>query len=170
MTLKLFGAILIVVSCGSIGFLMTAAHRKEVNSLEQLVSILDYFMCILQHHMLPLAEICRSVDSKFTGSICKVFLLLAEELDSQVAPSAQICMEVALSKSKDIPVRTYNVLQKLGKSLGDFGLEGQLKGINAVQSECKEILKNCTKNQDCRLRSYQTLAICAGIAVAILFV
>ena len=67
MTLKLFGAILIVVSCGSIGFLMTAAHRKEVNSLEQLVSILDYFMCILQHHMLPLAEICRSVDSKFTG-------------------------------------------------------------------------------------------------------
>lgn len=168
--LKLFGALLIIAGCSSFGILMTAAHRKEVNSLEQLVCILEYIKCSLQHHMLPLAEICRNINSKFTGNVRKAFLLLADELDNQVAPSVQICMEVALSKSKDIPKRTYDILISLGKRLGDFGLEGQLKGIETIHSECEEILRSCTKNQDSRLRTYQTLAICAGVAVAILFI
>lgn len=170
MILELFGALLIIVGCGSFGFLMTVAHRKEVNSLKQLVCILEYMKCSLQHQMLPLADICRNVNSKFTGNISKVFLLLAEELDNQVAPSVEICMVAALNKCNDIPNRTYGVLVTLGKRLGDFGLEGQLRGIDTVHAECRDILKSCTKDQDSRLRAYQTFSICVGVAVAILIV
>lgn len=167
---KLIGALLIIASCGSVGFLLVATHRKEVNALEQLIRILEYLECSLQHRMLPLAELFKEIDRKFTGNVRKVFSLLAEELDNQIAPNVQTCMDAALSRSKDIPKLTYGALITLGKSLGDFDLDGQLKGIAAVHAECEEKLKSYTNNQDSRLRTYQTLAICAGLAIAILFV
>lgn len=170
MTLKLFGAILIIAGCGSFGFLMAAAHRKEANTLSQLISVLEYMENILQYHMLPLPDICRQIDSNCSGNIRRVFMLLAEELDRQIAPNVQNCMDAALSKSKDIPKLTYDALISLGSSLGHFGLEGQLKGIAAVRADCEDKLKMYTENQEMRLRTYQTLALCAGAAIAILFI
>jgi stage III sporulation protein AB len=58
----------------------------------------------------------------------------------------------------------------LGQSLGRFDLEGQLKGIEMTKSETQRILQEYTDNQDSRIRCYQTLSICAGAAVAILFI
>lgn len=170
MTIKLFGALLIIAGCGSIGFLMAAAHRKEANTLCQLISVLEYMECALQYHLLPLPDICRQIDKNCSGSIRKVFTLLADELDSQIAPNVQNCMDAALSKSKDIPKLTYDALTSLGGSLGHFGLDGQLKGIAAVRGDCEEKLKKYTENQETRLRTYQTLALCAGAAIAILFI
>lgn len=167
---KLFGALLIIAGCGSFGFILVAAHRTEVKTLTLLISILEYMECSLQQHMLPLAEICREIDRKFSGKIRRIFASLADELDSQIAPNVQTCMDVVLFKSRDIPKLTYDALVSLGKNLGEFGLDGQLRGLAAVRAECNEKLKGYTKNQDSRLRTYQTLAICAGVAVAILIV
>lgn len=63
---------------------------------------------------------------------------------------------------------TKRLLLVLGRTLGRFDLEGQLKGIDGISREAAAELDRLTKNQDARLRSYQTLGLCAGAALAIL--
>ena len=54
--------------------------------------------------------------------------------------------------------------------IGRFDLEGQLQGLESVRVYCRDQLDNLAKDRDVRLRSYQTLGLCAGAALAILFV
>jgi hypothetical protein len=53
--------------------------------------------------------------------------------------------------------------------LGIFDLPGQLKGLEEAQQVCQRALEQLEKGQAARLRSYQTLALCAGAALTILF-
>ena len=61
------------------------------------------------------------------------------------------------------------LLRQLGKTLGRFDLEGQLQGLQAVCAACLEARDSLQKDRDTRLRSYRTLGLCAGAALAILF-
>lgn len=161
---------MVVVGCGGLGFLIAAAHRREVKTLRQLISALDYMECELQYRMTSLPELCRQAAQMLCGPLKTVFSSLAAELDNQISPNVERCMQAVLYHAKDLPKLTAEALSKLGSSLGHFDLEGQLKGLEAVRSESRRILDNYSKNQDVRLRSYQTLGICAGAAIAILFI
>lgn len=170
MPVKLLGVLLVVASCGGVGFQIAANHRREESALRQLVGILDYMECELQYHLTALPQLCRQVAKEFTGVPAMVFLDLALEMESQVSPDIGCCMAVSLEKFKKIPVLTRNALEALGKSIGRFDLEGQLKGLDAVRQDCRRHLRELGDNRENRLRSYQTLGLCAGAALAILFV
>lgn len=169
MSIKLIGAVLIIAGCGGVGFSMAAAHRREENALRQLAAALDYMGCELQYHLLPLPELCRQVAGTCTGPVRQVMDTLAEELESQIAPDAAACMTAALAKTPKLTHRLRKNLAELGVSLGRFDLPGQLKGLEAARVSCRRDLEELTKDRDVRLRSYQTLGLCAGCALAILF-
>lgn len=169
MTYKLLGALLIISGCGIIGHLRVKSHKNEVAALKKLIAILEYMSCMLEYQPIPLPEIFRQIDKQFIGND-HVFSHLADELDSQISPDIQRCMRVVLSKIRDIPKLTLDALLMLGDNLGHFDLAGQLKGIHAVRMECEEKLKKITDNQEARLRTYQTLSLCAGAAIAIIFI
>jgi hypothetical protein len=57
----------------------------------------------------------------------------------------------------------------MGTSLGCFGLEEQLTGLDALLAEGDTLRQQLEHNRSQRLRGYQTLALCAGAALAILF-
>ena len=169
MSYKWIGAILVIAGCGGFGFSMAASHKREEKQLRQLIGILQYMECELQYRLTPLPELCRQTGKEASGMLRDVFLNLARELDWQVSPDACICMTAALKRSRDIPSRLRKLLLQLGHSLGRFDLSGQLRGLQAVQAACEEELKKLGKDRDSRLRSYQTLGLCAGAALAILF-
>ena len=169
MSMKLIGAILIIAGCGGVGFSMAAAHRREENALRQLISALDFMGCELQYRLTPLPELCRCAASESAGCVRQVMDTLATELENQIAPDAASCMNAALAKNAKLPQRIHKCLTLLGTSLGRFDLPGQLKGLEAARQMCRRNLDELTKNRDNRLRSYQTLGLCAGSALAILF-
>lgn len=170
MSIRIAGAILVIVGCGSFGFLIAAAHRREETILRQLLTALDYMQCELQYRLTPLPELCRQVAAGYSGAVRSVFFLLATELEDQISPDVERCMEHVLSKLKDLPKLTREAMELLGRSLGRFDLDGQLKGLEAVRQECRRNLEALAQNRDVRLRSYQTLGLCAGAALAILFI
>lgn len=170
MTYKWIGAILIVVSCGGFGFSVAAAHLLEEKTLRQLISTLDLMECELQYRLTPLPDLCRLAGNDAVGCIRTVFLSLAKELEAQISPDVSSCMNAVLSTSGEIPKYTREALELLGRSLGRFDLAGQLKGLEAVRTACRRQLEALTTNKEPRLRSYQTLGICAGAALAILFI
>lgn len=169
MTIKLIGAALIIVGCGGVGFKIAANHLREERIMRQLISVLEYMECELQYRLTPLPELCRQAAKQCKGILSDVFLALTEELEDQISPDVERCMSAGLSNFKDIPVKTLGLLELLGRSLGRFDLNGQLRGLESVRQECSRLLQELSNNKDVRIRSYQTLAICAGAALAILF-
>lgn len=170
MILKLIGAVFVVAGCGGIGFHIAANHRFEEKNLRQLIGILDYMECELQYRLTPLPELCRQASKEFSGLLGRVFWELSVEMDAQISPDLEMCMSVAVEKVIKLSPIAREELLFLGKSVGRFDIDGQLKGLEAVRQDCRRRLEALSCNRDTRLRSYQTLGLCAGAALAILFV
>jgi len=169
MSIKYIGAILIFASCGAIGFLMAANYRREERCLSELIRLLENMQCELEYRLTPLPQICANAAQEATGCLGKVFNLLSKELENQVAPDAATCMLAALSAVKDVPTKVQKALIALGNSFGKYDLEGQMNEISAVKQQSTIQLEQMRDNRDVRLRSYQTLGLCVGAGLAILF-
>lgn len=167
---KWIGAILIVASCSGCGFAIAAGKRREERLLFQLMEVLQFMEADLRFRLTPLPELCRMAAGEEKGILHTVFLNLYRELSCQKLPDAGSCMYAALRRSGEIPARVRRLLVQLGHTLGRFDLPGQLQGIQAVRKRCEESLASIQKNRDDRLRSYQTLGICAGAALAIILI
>lgn len=168
MSLKLIGAIIIIISCGGVGFSMASAHRQEEAALRQLINALDIMSCELQQRLQPLPQLCRIAAKECKGNLARLFYSLGLELERQIAPDAAICMEAAISSVPKLPPMTRSYMEQLGNSLGRFDMDGQLNGLHFIQIQCQNALENLSQNRDSRLRGYQTLGLCAGAALAIL--
>ena len=97
-------------------------------------------------------------------------IALAEELDAQISPNAAFCMASVLDRSGSIEPIIYTTMMELGNQLGLFDLPGQIRGLEQCRAHCASKLKEMNWDKTSRLRSYQTLGLCAGAAIAILFV
>lgn len=170
MMLKWIGAALIIIGCGGFGFSLAAVHRREEKSLQLMISGLDFMQCELQYHLTPLPDLCRQTARQLSGSVQALFLNLAKELEDQIRPDAAHCMMAALYKTEDLPRHCQEAAQNLGKTMGKFDLEGQLTGLETVRNQCRGWLDELTNGREVRLRNYQTLGLCAGAALVILFI
>ena len=169
MTTKWIGAAFILISCGGFGLGIAAGCRRRERLLRQLLMVLEALESELQYHLTPLPELARKAAGDCGGTLRDVFLNLARELDWQEKPDAVSCMRCAMDKCHDLPICVRRPLAQLGQTLGRFDLEGQLKGLKGVQEACRRELGKLENNRDERLRSYQTLGLCAGAALVILF-
>lgn len=167
---KWIGAILIILSCSGCGFSIAAGKRREEKLICQLMGILRFMEADLQYRLTPMPELCRIVSEESNGLLRTVFLNLYRELSDQKMPDAGSCMQAAIRRSGEIPTRIRRMLVQLGHTLGRFDLSGQIQGIQAVHKRCEDSLSAIRKNRDERLRSYQTLGVCAGMALAIILI
>lgn len=170
MSIKLLGAVFIIVGCGAFGFMVAATHRKESASLRSFLVALDVMECELQYQLTPLPTLCQHAGESVNNCVRSMLLALSAELEAQVSQDVDKCVQAVLCQVRDVPKLTAKAFAFMGQSLGKFDLDGQLKGIAMVRQECSRMLEEHTSNQDNRLRCYQTLGICAGAAMAILFV
>lgn len=170
MTVKICGAIFVILACSGFGFSLGAAYLKEVRALRNLIKAVNYMKSELQYRYTALPDLCTHAAQATDGCIRKFFLLLVSELESQVCPNTEQCVLNALAHQQDLPSHAREVVEQLGKTLGAFGLSGQLDGLLQIHTTCEEKLASLTRHQDIRVRSYQTLGVCAGAALAILLV
>lgn len=134
----------------------------------QLLQVLQFMESELQYRMTPLPELCQMSAGQCSGVLRQVFHGTYRELNSQKLPDAGSCMAAALRSSGELPASVRHLLAQLGQSLGRFDLEGQIRGIRSVAVRGRDQLQMLCQNRQERLRSYQTLGICAGAGLAIL--
>ena len=170
MNMKWIGAICVVLSCGGFGWYISSLHQKEERLIRQLLSALDYMECELQYRLTPLPDLCRQAAQQCGKDLETLLQRFAEELESQISPDVGCCMRCALETFKPIPLKTQELLQRLGNSLGRFDLDGQVKGLESLRGGCRKELKSLEQNRERNLRTYQTLGLCAGAALAIILI
>ena len=166
--IRMIGACCLVTGSGGFGFAMAAANRREEQQLRLLLRSLEYMSCELSYRQTPLPVLCRGAALGESGLVPSFFLELARELEKGEAPDVQVCVYEVLRRlepSKELR----RLLQELGATLGRFDLPGQLRGLEGSIRFTEEALRRLQDGADGRRRSYQTLGLCAGAALAILF-
>lgn len=168
--MKWIGAAIVLIVCSGFGASCAARYKLEEKNLKALIAVLDYMECELQYRLTPLPELCRLVAGDGVGTIYDIFRHLAQELELQLSPDVSGCMRAAVSKSHNLPEISKKMLLELGQSMGRFDLPGQLQSLESARRSCRQELDRLAQNREVRLRSYQTLGICAGTALVILFI
>ena len=168
--IKLLGGVLIVLSCAGLGFQIAGSYYVERQLLAQWISALDFMQCELQYRMTSLPEICRQAAGNGSGEIKTLLYCLAQELDQQLLPDVRGCVEIAVKSVGDLPKSVRECVEELGRTLGRFDTDGQVRQLEAARLNSRKRLENLEKGAQERLRAYQTLGICGGAAIAILLV
>lgn len=170
MMYKVIGSILVVAACGGFGLSISASHKRSVRLLNSLIAGIGYMRCELQYRCTALPELCSKAGVMLPDTIGCFFKNLSSELEAQICPDTKSCVISAISKTRELPTSVRNCIITMSDTLGCFDLEGQLEGLAQAEHQAQCELQNLTFDLDKRLRSYQTLSLCAGAALAILLV
>jgi hypothetical protein len=92
----------------------------------------------------------------------------ADELEQQLLPNPEICMNVAISRCKKLPAYAVDHLQRFGFSLGKLDLESQIYALEELEASFNRDLEQLCAGMDIRNRNYRTISLCAGAALVIL--
>ena len=170
MNFKVFGVFLIITGCGGIGCAMSKQYRNRIRFIKNLISVIEYMVCELRYRVTVLPQLCRQAGQLHGGTLQKIMLSLSDLLDKQCSSDAYGCMQIVLEELVPVDSWYQNILLDFSRNLGRFDIDGQLTGLENTRENLTLILDSLLINSDVRLRSYQTLGLCAGAAIAILLV
>lgn len=170
MNVKILGAVVIIITCGGIGFHMSKIYSLQEQQLDELIQAFEYIKCELQYRLTPLAVQFQQCSTITSGSISAFFSLMTSELEAQISPNAKYCLTAALNRSTGLTSAAVQVLSYFGKTLGAFDFQGQLSCVNQTIVFSQEILNRLKHNHTAKTRNYQTLGLCTGAALVVLFI
>ena len=135
--------------------------------LRKLIAAIQEMEWELKYRMTELPELCCIAGNAAAGSIREVFLEMSEKLERREVTDLSAAFLSVLNQ-KEMPRRVRKNMRQMAQHLGRFDLDGQLQGLEAVRQQCRKDLQEMESDSIQRLRSYQTLALCAGIGLAII--
>lgn len=167
--IRLLGAAFLMAGCGGFAFSLAVAYRREAGMLRKLINVLQEMEWELKFRMTQLPELCRIAGDAAGGILRDIFGEFSLRLDRQEVMDISGCFNAIIGR-RELPRSVRKNLKQLGAVLGRYDLEGQLQGLEMIRHQCRNDLKKLEENSVQRLRSYQTLALCAGAALVILFI
>ena len=167
---KIIGAVMIMTGCGIFGFWVSARHRREIRLLKQFIWSLDYMVCQLNCYLTPLPDLFRQTAQQQNGVLANLYSRIADELDMQIIPEVSCCIKSVLEQTNNLPESICEGFTLLGNTSGHFDLDGQLKLLATIRIDCQTKLDKISDGAEARMRCYQTLGLCMGAALAIIFV
>ena len=170
MSLKILGAILVLIASAGLGMKMSISYIKQERQLDELIQALSYVKCELPYRLTPLPAQFDNCGNMTSGAMQILFRNAKEELDSQISPNAKCCLLAAIDKTQELMPAARQALERFAQTLGQFDVDGQLLGITETIVFCEEQLQKLKNDHPNRIRNYQTLGLCAGAAIVILFV
>lgn len=170
MSIKIAGAILILISSAAIGFIISAYRRYEIHLLKDLLFSINYIKCELSYKCTALPDLFTNAANITGGTISKLLSDIALGLERKIASDSEKVVLTILKDYPDIPESIKYTIIDFSKTLGNFGLEGQLEELSVLQSHCAQLLDRKAKDREKYVRCYETLGICCGAALVILLI
>ena len=168
--MRMAGIVLIVLSAGTMGFRIAHSLRKRCRLLRQLLSALQLLKQEIGCCATPLPQAFALMAVSSDGSLEKLFSAMAREMDKNRWTTPLAAMRKALTLVPELPEGdpAAQILLELAARLGKYDLESQLQGIDLAALRLGEELGRAEQERSTKSKTYQTLGICTGLAVAIL--
>lgn len=168
--LKLIGMILVVASSSAVGFGFAANIRAQSRQLGALLSALAYMKNEISYRLTPLPELFYLLGKSSPAPIGSLFSSCAQALMQNPSASVQGVVRSALSQTPQLAItqQTRQTLLELALSLGKFDAAGAASALELAQTRLRQELMVLDSHRRERCRSYQTIGVCAGLALAVI--
>lgn len=168
--LKLLGSFLVVLAAGSVGFGFAAAVRAQAVQLQRLIAALEYMKSEIAFRLTPLPELFRLLGSAQDEPVGSFFARCASELLHEPGAGIQTVFHHALRQTQKLalPQSARRTLLELSVSLGKFDAQGQINALSLASERLRQQLATLEAGRKERCRSYETIGICAGLALAVI--
>ena len=168
MYIRWIGAALIISGCGYFGFSMAGNYKKQQFEINQLHIALSYMLRELSCRHTDLPKLFMDASNQIEGAVCQVLSDVAKRLLENQAEEASVCFAEAIYDKPKLQPQTQQLLREIGTDIGKFDLEGQISSLQRSCDQCQLLMTKLSDEREMRTRNYQTLSLCAGVALAIL--
>ena len=168
-TMKLIGALMIVLAGAWSGASPVLRLRRRQRVLESLVAAMVLLRAELCSSLTPLPALFEKLAERTEGAVSDFFRRMARDMQSEPLASPLQLMRRHLPVLGQEP-RENAVMLELGNALGCYDLESQLRMVDAAQTRLEQAAAYCNKRILGEGRSWGTLGICTGLALAIVLV
>ena len=168
--MRMAGVVLIILSASSVGFRIARGLGKRCKLLRQLLAALTLLKQEIGMCATPLPQAFALMAVATDGPLETLFSVAAREMDRNRWASPLVAIKKGLTQTPELPegdLATQTLLE-LAARLGKYDLESQLQGIDLASMRLSEELSRVERERSTRSKTYQTLGICAGLALAIL--
>lgn len=164
--MRVAGMIFIVLSAGSVGFQMASNLKKRCMLMQQILISLQVMKNEIVVCRTPLPRVFALMAASVQEPLSLVYSCIAKDMDRNrwVTPYEAVC--TALLGFSEATVG--DVLLPLAQTLGKYDLDAQTIGIDKAVFDAQAILHTLEDERRLKSRTYRTLGICTGLAVAIL--
>lgn len=169
--LKGIGALCIVLSTSFVGFGFAGGVRRQARQLTAVLEALGYLKGEIMYRRTPLAQVLALLPAAVSdAAVGAFFRSCARQMQTDRTRSVQSAMRAALSDTPQLALSqaAQQTLLTLGASLGQFDLDGQCRAIELASARLEAQLSRLEQGRGARCRSYVTIGICAGLAVAVI--
>lgn len=164
--MKLAGMIVIITAAGSVGFRISAQLKSKCRLLETLLRLLGMMKQEICVYATPLAQVFGLLATASDGILERVFSATAKEMNRQPWSTPHRAMTQALEHEREELLN--QVLLPLCMQLGKYDWDAQRLAVEAAEQQTLALLHQLEQERSLKSKTYQTLGICAGLAVSVL--
>lgn len=167
---KWFGAALVTAACGTAGLGFAAATRTALRQLAAWITALECLDSEARCRMTPLPEVFAQLAQNGERAVAAFFAVCAETMRRDRTLGVPLVFRQALEQTRGLELtgQTRQTLLNLAVSLGRFDLEGQSRAIALAVDRLRQEQRTLQAGAAARCRSYETIGVCAGLALAVI--
>ena len=170
--LKLIGLSLILAASGAAGAGLAGTVRRQQAQTLALIDALLRIRHELQYRLTPLPDIFAMLSDSRSSEIGAFFSCFASELSNARTCTIGYACRRALSLTHGLCITrsARGTLMSLFESLGKYDLEGNIQVLDLALSRLREEARSLQAGAAARCRTYVTLGVCTGLAVAVILI
>ena len=170
--LKLIGLSLILAVSGAVGAGLAGTVKRQQAQTLALIDALLRIRHELQYRLTPLPEIFSALGGGRNREIADFFSRFAAGLSSAQTCTVGYACRQALAQTHGLCLSgtARGTLLSLFGSLGKYDLDGSVQALDLALSRLREEAKTLQSGAAARCKTYLTLGICTGLAVAVILI
>lgn len=167
--LKLIGLSLILTASTVAGLRLAAVVKRQQTQTLALIDAVLRIRHELQCRLTPLPEIFCALQAGRETAISAFFTELSQTLAAGSGCTVSYACRRALTKTQGLclPAAVRQTLLSLFDTLGLYDLEGNLQVLDLALTRLREQAAALRAEAPGRCRSFVTLGVCTGLAVAV---
>lgn len=170
MIFKIFGSLMVLLSSGFLGYVLSSDCIKRPQQLRDMQALLQMFENRISFLADILAEAFERVYKSSGSEVAVFFAATVEKLKADRGINAPKAWEAAVRgniKKTALDKEDEEILVSFGKVLGGSDLEGQIKNIRLTVNQLKMQEEKAEEARKKNEGMYRSLGILGGIAVVI---
>lgn len=170
--MKLIGVLFVVLSAASVGFRFSYAVKQRCDLIGQLQVALRLLKSEISNHGTPLPEAFAVLAAATRGNVALYFSTAAKQMDQKRWMTPADSLVMAEDHLRELPANdpVRRILKELANGLGRLSWDNQLHSIDCAMVRLEEMRRIAEQDRTIRCRTYRTLGLCAGLALAILLI